>query len=158
VPERGSTTRRAALVGVLAVALTLGIAAPSAQAGPLRERLLSIMNRVRENHDLRALKLNVRLSDDAKAHTRKMIRRDELFDPSNLAGVLRPYRWNDLGADVVGCAGTLRHIVHLWMHHAEHRAILLHPKLRRAGLGVIVAAGKTSCGRNAIWATSLMYG
>ncbi len=152
-----SKTRRVMLVGIVALTLTLTLAPTSADAGALRVRLLELINRTRQHHDLHAWRLNARLSDDAKAHTRKVIRRGKLLDPTNLREVLRPYRWK-LGADVVGCARTLRRIVYLWMHEPVHRDILLNPRLRRAGVGVIPTEGKTSCGRDAIWATSLMYG
>ncbi len=39
-----------------------------------------------------------------------------------------------------------------------HRSIILHPKLRRAGIGVILKNGKSACGRGQVWATAIMYG
>ena len=152
-----SKTRRVMLVGVVALTLTVALAPGPADAGTLRVRLLELINRTRQHHDLHALRTNARLSDDAEGHTRKMIRRGKLFDPTNLREVLRPYPWK-LGASVVGCAGTLGRIVQLWMHSKVHRDILLNPRLRRAGVGVIPTEGNTSCGRDAIWATSLIYG
>lgn len=152
-------TRRVVVVGALATLLALGaVAAPVAQAGPLRTKLLGIINRVRENHDLRALRLNVRLSEDAKRHTRKMIRRGELFHPRNLAELLEPYRWDDVGAEVVGCHDTLNAMVRQWMGESVHRRIILHPDLRRAGIGVIRVDGRSACGRDQVWATAIMYG
>jgi uncharacterized protein YkwD len=150
--------RRAALVGSLVVSLTLGIGvAPSAEAGPLRTKFLNVINRVRANHDLPAIKLNVRLSDDAKSHTRKMIRRGILFDPRNLYELLEPYRWDDLGADVVGCHDSFNKMVRQWMGEGFHRSILLSPDLRKAGIGALFV-GKSACGRGQIWATAIMYG
>jgi uncharacterized protein YkwD len=152
-------TRRVLAAGALATCLALGVMAPPvAQAGPLRTKLLGIINRIRENHDLRALRLNVRLSEDAKRHTRKMIRRGELFDPRNLAELLEPYRWNDVGADVVGCHDTLNAMVRQWMGESFHRRIILHPDLRRAGVAVIRVDGRSACGRDQVWATAIMYG
>lgn len=151
--------RRAALAGSLAVCLALGVgSAPAAEAGPLRVRLLSIINRVRVNHDLDRIGLNRPLSDDAKAHTRKMIRRGYLFDPRNLYELLDPYNWNDVGADVVGCHDSLNKMVRQWMGEAFHRSIILHPSLEKAGVAVIRVKGKSTCGRDQVWATAIMYG
>lgn len=154
-----SRTRRAALVGSLVVMLALGLApAPIAQAAP-RDRLLTIINRVRANHDLRSLRLNVSLSEDAKRHTRRMIRAGRLFDPPNLYRLLEPYDdWDRIGGSVAGCRGSLRELVRAWMAHGEHRDILLLPALRRAGIGVIFVEEMTSCGRRQFWATGILYG
>jgi uncharacterized protein YkwD len=44
------------------------------------------------------------------------------------------------------------------MHEPVHRAILLNPKLRRIGIGVLEVDWQNSCGRNWFWATELFYG
>lgn len=147
---------RALTAGVLAACLALG-AAPSAQAGPLRTRLLALINHVREDHGLRALRLNVRLSEDAQRHTRRMIRRGEVYDPPNLEQLLEPYRWDTAGA-ATGCDRSLRAIVRGWLGSSVHRGILLHPGLRRAGIGVIRVDGRSACGRDRVWATAILYG
>jgi len=152
-------TRHAALAGSLAACLALGVtAAPVAQAGPLERKLLNIINRVRVNHDLDRIAMNKRLSPDAERHTRKMIRRGELFDPRNLYELLDPYNWNDVGADVVGCHDSLNKMVRQWMGEAFHRSIILHPSLERAGIGAIRKDGKSACGRDQVWATAILYG
>jgi uncharacterized protein YkwD len=151
--------RRAVFAGSLAVSLVLGAtAAPAAQAGPLREKLLNVINRVRANHDLDAITLNKRLSDDAKAHTRKMIRRGVLFDPRNLYELLEPYSWNEVGADVVGCHDSFNKMMRQWMGEDFHRSIILHPDLEKAGIGAVFVDGRSACGRDQIWATAIMYG
>jgi uncharacterized protein YkwD len=156
---RNRRTRHAALAGSLAVCLMTGmVAAPAAEAGPLRTKLLRVINRVRDNHDLDPVRLNKRLSEDAKAHTRKMIRRGELFDPRNLAELLEPYNWDTIGADVVGCHDTFNGMMKQWMGEAFHRSIILHPDLERTGIGAIFADGKSACGRDQVWATAIMYG
>ncbi|GIU99739.1 MAG: hypothetical protein KatS3mg014_1355 [Actinomycetota bacterium] len=157
--SRDSARNRVILAGALALWLGSGVvASPVAEAGPLRTKLLRIINRVRDNHDLRPLRLNLRLSEDAKAHTRRMIRRGELFDPPNLAELLEPYRWDDLGADAVGCDETLNAVVRRWLEDEPHREIVLHPALRRAGIGVIRVDGRSGCGRDQAWVTAIMYG
>src|SRR5512141_156326 len=156
---RNPKVRRAALAGSLAACLTVGLAfAPAAEAGPMRTKLLGIINRIRVNHDVDRIGLNRPLSDDARVHTRKMIRRGELFDPKNLYDILEPYNWNDVGADVVGCHDTLNAMVRQWMSESFHRTIILHPDLQKAGVAVIRVGGKSACGRNQLWATAIMYG
>ncbi len=152
-------SRHAALAASLAVCLAMtAMSAPAAQAGPLRQKFLSVINRVRVNHDLEPIRLNRPLSEDAKAHTRKMIRRGVLFDPRNLSELLDPYRWTEVGADVVGCHDSLNKLVRLWMGEHFHRSIVLHPGLKRAGVAVIRVEGKSACGRAQVWATAIMYG
>jgi len=145
---------------VLAAALSMGLVAttPSVGAASPEGKLLRIINRVRDQHALHTLRLNVRLSQDAERHTRSMIRQAKLYDPPNLARLLRPYDWKRVGASVSGCNATLAGLVRAWMAHGPHREILLLPGLRSAGVGVIFQAGRSACGRDQFWATAIMYG
>ena len=150
--------RRATLVLLVLVTLMLGALAAPAQA-TLRSRYLHIINNTRVQHDLRPLKLNVRLSVTAKGHTRKMIRTGRLFDVGNLGEVLAPYAgYQTLGADVVGCGDTLFGMHRLMMRHAYHRKIILSRKVQFVGIGVIHVAGKSGCGRHQFWATAIFFG
>jgi uncharacterized protein YkwD len=129
-----------------------------AHAATYRHRLLHLINHSRTNHDVRPVRLNLRLSRDAMAHTRKMLRQNRLMDIRNLADVLAPYEWNTLGADVVGCGDTLHEMHRQLMRHAFHRKIILDRAFRVVGIGVIRDTGRSLCGRNAIWATEIYYG
>ena len=156
----GRRTRRRTFV-MLVLALGLGVVAvPTAQASTdaYRRTLLDILNRTRAHHDLRPVKINLRLSDDALHWSNVMIREDRIYDPPNLAQLLAPYSWNDVGADVVGCGTTIHEIHKLFMTEAFHRSIILHPKLRRVGIGVVRADDRNRCGRGSYWATELSYG
>jgi uncharacterized protein YkwD len=156
---QGRRTRRTALVAVLAGTLVFGaLAAPAADASPKQRQLLSILNRIRERHDLQALGFTKSLTDETRKHTRKMIRRGELFDPPNLADILDAYPWRYVGADVVGCHESLQKMVRQWMGEDFHHDIILNPHLRRAGLSVVYVDGKSACGRDNYWATVIMYG
>jgi uncharacterized protein YkwD len=129
-----------------------------AHAATLRHRLLHLINHSRMLHDVRPVKLNLRLSRDAMTHTREMLQDNRLFDISDLADVLAPYDWSRLGADVVGCGDTLHEMHRAFMRHALHRKIILNSELRRVGIGVIKDTGRSLCGRNAVWATEIYYG
>ncbi len=155
-------TRRRTLVSMLVLTLALGVvAAPAAQASrtdTYRTKLLNILNRTRVHHDLRPVKINLRLSDDALHWSNVMVRKNLIYDPPNLAQLLAPYRWDDVGADVVGCGNTLHETHKIFMTEAFHRSIILHPKLRRVGIGVVRADERNRCGRDSYWATELFYG
>lgn len=157
-----STRRRRAIALALATTLALGIGtvqAPSAQAGTgYRAKLLRMLNRARERHDLEPLDLSRSLSRDAMKHTRRMIRKDQIFDPPDLERILAPYPWDDLGAAAVGCASTVRALHRAWMRSEHHRDILLHPKLRKVGIGAIRNDSRNACGRHWVWGTELFYG
>jgi uncharacterized protein YkwD len=158
----GRRTRHHALVSMLALTLSFGVAAaPAAQASRTdryRTKLLNILNRTRVHHDLRPVKINLRLSEDALHWSKTMIRKNQIYDPPNLAQLLAPYSWNDVGADVVGCGSTIREVHEIFMTEAFHRSIILHPKVRRVGIGVVRADENNRCGRDSFWATELFYG
>lgn len=158
----GRRTRRRTLVSMFVITLGLGVvAAPAAQASrtdAYRTKLLHILNRTRVHHDLRPVKINLRLSRDALHWSNVMIRKDRIYDPPNLAQLLAPYNWDDVGADVVGCGNTIHEVHTIFMTEAFHRSIILHPKLRRVGIGVVRADQGNRCGRDSYWATELSYG
>jgi uncharacterized protein YkwD len=129
-----------------------------AHAATLRHRLLRLVNHSRTLHDVRPVKLDVRLSRDAMTHTRTMLQADRLFDLANLADVLASYDWSRVGAEVVGCGETLHEMHRALMHHLLHRKIILNADVRRVGIGVIKDTGRSLCGRNAVWATEIYYG
>lgn len=142
---------------LFAATVLVSVAVSPAAARNARGRLLTMLNRARQSQGLRQVKLNLRLSDTARSHTRRMIQRDQLFDVPNLAQALAPYDWS-WGGSVEGCGSTLHRVHRALMHHAAHRAIMLSPRARRVGIGVIRADGKTSCGRNSFWVTEILYG
>jgi uncharacterized protein YkwD len=155
-------TRHQALVSMLVLTLGFGIAAaPVAHASRTdryRTKLLNILNQTRVHHDLRPVKINLRLSDDALHWSKVMIRKNRIYDPPNLAQLLAPYRWDDVGADVVGCGSTIREVHEIFMTEVFHRSIILNPKVRRVGIGVVRADENNRCGRDSFWATELFYG
>lgn len=158
----GRRIRRQALVSMLVLILGFGVAAaPAAQASRTdryRNKLLNILNRTRVHHDLRPVKINLRLSGDSLHWSKVMIGKNRIYDPPNLAQLLAPYSWNDVGADVVGCGSTIREVHKIFMTEAFHRSIILHPKVRRVGIGVVRADESNHCGRDSFWATELFYG
>jgi uncharacterized protein YkwD len=144
----------------LSTILTVGVAfAPAAHAGSgSRTKLLRMVNATRNNHDLHLVRVDRSLTRDALRHTRRMIEENAIYDPRNLMRILEDEPWDEVGASVVGCADTLRGLHEAFMHHAAHRDILLNPKLRRIGIGVIKVDSQNACGRHSFWTTELFYG
>jgi hypothetical protein len=155
-----TVVRRTAVAVATVAAMLLGIAeAPAASASDSSARkLLRIINAAREKHDLRPLKLETSLDSPARRHSAKMIRANRLFDPANLERILSNYEWNDIGADVVGCGTSLREMNRILMTEDFHRTILLHRKIRRVGIGVVINRDRNRCGRGSVWVTEIMYG
>lgn len=153
--------RRVAIAIVIATALMIFLETASAQTANAigaRGKLLKMINNVRERNDLRELRIDRSLSRDAVRHTRRMVEANEVFDPANLDAILSDEPWERIGASVSGCAGTVRGVHRAWMRHAAHRDIMLEPRLRRIGIGVITDRSRNICGRGSIWATELFYG
>jgi uncharacterized protein YkwD len=156
---RTSKPRRTIVVTVSAI-LAFWIAfAPAARAGSgFRSKVLRMVNATRDNHDLRTLDIDRSLSRDALRHTRHMIANNAIYDPRNLTKILQDEPWDAVGASNVGCADTLFALHDAFMHDPVHRDILLNPRLRRIGIGVIEVDSANACGRHWLWATELFYG
>jgi uncharacterized protein YkwD len=156
---RTSKPRRTVVVTVSAI-LALGIAfAPAARAGSgFGSKVLRMVNATRANRDLHTLRMDRSLTRDALRHTRRMIADNAIYDPSDLTTILQDEPWDDVGASVVGCADTLFALHKAFMRDPAHRDILLNPKLRRIGIGVIEVDTQNACGRHWLWATELFYG
>jgi uncharacterized protein YkwD len=160
MPGRNGKRHAAATVALATtIALALGTAfAPHAGALGYRGRMLKMVNATRERHDLRRLRIDRSFSRDAVRHTRRMVTQNRVFDPPNLADYLADEPWEEIGASVSGCAGSLRGLHRAWMRHRAHRVIMLEPKLRRIGIGVIKNRSRNICGRGSFWSSELFYG
>ncbi len=117
-----------------------------------------MVNATRDSHHLHTLSIDSSLTRDALRHTRRMVASNAIYDPRNLTRILQDEPWDDVGASVVGCADTLSALHHAFMRDPAHRVILLNPKLRRIGIGVIEVDSGNACGRHWLWATELFYG
>jgi uncharacterized protein YkwD len=161
-PATPANRRRILVVAVVIVAMfILSVAegpVADADGDGYRQKLLRLLNQTRASHGLGLLKIDRSLSDDARVHTHRMIREDQVYDPYNLAAILSDYSWDDVGADVVGCAATIPRLHRAWMNHDAHRVILLNGNLRRVGIGAVRNDTANHCGRGSIWATEIFYG
>jgi uncharacterized protein YkwD len=111
--------------------------------GPLawRREALSMMNDARVDAHLPRLRINRGLSEDALAHTRRMIAERRVFRTANVGDLVEPYgatRW----AEELARGRTLAANVRAWLNHADTRRHLLDPRMRHAAIGVQFANGR----------------
>jgi uncharacterized protein YkwD len=126
---------------------------PIAQASTvaLANSALCLVNQERTARGLKPLKLNRRLKKAATAHSRDMVARNyfahetpgggTFADRIRKAGYIKPRVMPSLGEDLAwgsGTLGTPRAIVQSWMASPGHRANILYPKFREAGMAVAI--------------------
>jgi uncharacterized protein YkwD len=107
-----------------------------------------LINAVRRDHGLNALRLNARLSSAARGHSVDMVRRryfahetPEGLSPSlrvRRTGYLRAHRRWVVGETLAWWRGRAApaQIVRAWMHSPPHREVLLTPAFRDVGIGI----------------------
>jgi uncharacterized protein YkwD len=145
------THRKLPILAVVVAVLVAG-ASSSVHASvlPPRVRMQHLLNQTRRSHGLPVLRLNAYVSYRAWLHSRAMARRNTLFHSGNLYDAVRRYRPSAWGENVA-ISGSLRRVRTLWMRSAGHRAIVLNPRYRRIGIGVLNARG-------GLWVTAIFYG
>jgi uncharacterized protein YkwD len=156
----------AATGNVLAAGTTAGGACADLRAMPAKLRkaaaraaLLCAVNRARARNGLPAFATDRRLRRAATAHARDMVRRryfaHQRAGGPSLSARLRAAGWHGHAAGEAiawgcGSAAGAASTVAAWLHSAAHRAILLSPAYRRAGIGVAGRA-PAGCGPGATW-------
>jgi uncharacterized protein YkwD len=124
-------------------------AAPSRAGAAATVRATAcLINAVRRDHGLSALRLNARLSSAARGHSVDMVRRRYFAHdtPEGLSPTVRVRRTGYLRANRRWIVGeTLAwwrgraapsQIVRAWMHSPPHREVLLTPAFRDVGIGI----------------------
>jgi uncharacterized protein YkwD len=129
-----------------------GIVSAPAQAhdrAAIEGALLQLINNMRANHGLHAVKLQSKLDSAAIAHSRQMLSRDYFSHDSaggasyaqrlRAAGYTRSgYRHWSVGEVIgwgKGSAGTAKAIFNAWMHSSAHRTVILTGRWRDVGVG-----------------------
>jgi uncharacterized protein YkwD len=126
----------------------------SGEAGKARKATLCLLNRERAKHGLAHIRGNSRLRQAATGHSQDMVAR-KFFDHVAPGGVTMTDRvmavdylkavassWF-LAENIAwgsGSHGSPRFIVRQWMHSPPHRANILNPRIKDAGVGVAVGA------------------
>jgi uncharacterized protein YkwD len=125
------------------VALSLVLPAAAA-AGLTRAEasLLREMNRVRTAHGLRPLVVDPRLDRAADAHTQEMLHSNVFAHGAFTVRLLQfDVVARTAGENLAwgtGTQGSARALVAAWLASPPHRANLLAPSFRRAGIGELV--------------------
>jgi uncharacterized protein YkwD len=155
--------RRTVMVIAIAI-LVLFLAAPAASANvsltkPERQ-LLALVNHVRVNHKLPALKINAKLERAARSHSREMVAKD-YFDHNSFNGETFSHRLIRFGYTTSGCTywqvgeciaygagayGSPKITFRNWMNSPEHRKIILTKSVRQVGMGRASGAYKSTTG------------
>jgi uncharacterized protein YkwD len=126
------------------------VAATCASATARPSMTLCLINVQRHSHGLPAVRLDPRLSQAARAHSRDMVRRRYFSHttPEGLSfadrirgtGYLRASRQWFVGENLAwGWRGrdSARRIVRAWMHSPPHREVMLNPAYREVGIGIV---------------------
>jgi uncharacterized protein YkwD len=141
-------TPAAALPVALLTAILLAaslLSAPSASAATTREgRLLAKINATRTSHGLAPLHEKPYLTRYARHHARQMAARGGLFHTADF-GVL--CCWSVIGENV-GYNSTVPRMHRAFLASPPHRANILNPAVRQAGIGIVKVNGE-------LWVTEI---
>jgi uncharacterized protein YkwD len=144
VKDPAVRTSRAALLALptallSALVLTASLLAPpAASAATTREsRMLAKINSARAQHGMGALRVNASLTRYARKHARQMGARGGLFHTQNFRVICC---WSRIGENV-GYDRTVWRMHRAFMHSPGHRANILNPAFRQAGIGIVKIDG-----------------
>ena len=98
--------------------------------------MLNLVNRSREIRGLPELRMNARLGEEALRHSKRMARTGTISHTPNLADVIRGVGGSVYGEDI-GKGRGLQGIRDAWLRELDTRRIMLDPRFRHAGLGVV---------------------
>jgi uncharacterized protein YkwD len=127
----------------------------AAAAAEVRDSVLCLVNAERAQRGLAAFKAQTQLAKSADGHAKDMVRRGyfshtskdgrELADRVRAAGYLKG-RWS-IGENLAwgtGVLATPANIVKAWLDSPGHKAIMLSPNFRDAGIGLAIGSPKSA--------------
>ncbi len=109
---------------------------PRPTADELAKRMLNLVNRSRDIRGLPELRLNAHLCPEALRHSRRMAKTGTISHTSNLADIVRGVGGSVFGEDLAKGRG-LQGIRDAWLRRTDTRLIMLDPRFRNVGLGVV---------------------
>lgn len=148
------TAHRLARLTALVLTTTLLLAtlgAGSAEAvnrseGRMRRRI----NQERDERNIRRVRMPTDLVTIARRHTRRMIRKGDLYHNPNLRGDLSGQSHSTYGENV-GRGNTVGSLHRLFMRSRPHRRNIISGRYDRMGVGAIRADGR-------LWVTVVFVG
>jgi uncharacterized protein YkwD len=150
----GGFARRAVILSFAVAVLTAAPAfasprSPAASLSPLEHNVLADINAFRARHHLARLRLNLRLTAAARAHSRQMAK-DGYFSHSSADGsafwrriqrfyASTPWRYWSVGENLLWSSPDIdaRGALRLWLDSPEHRANLMNPRWREVGVSAV---------------------
>jgi len=144
--------KRIAVVLLLCLQLLSGLWTEARAGGSTRyrERMLQLVNDVRDRNERRLLRLDGMLSRYATRHSRQMAEAGYLFHTPDLGGKLEGRNWS-IGGENVGFASSLRAVMGEFMESKPHRRNILRRGYDHAAVGVVKSDGS-------LWVTTIFYG
>jgi uncharacterized protein YkwD len=144
--------KRIAVVLLLCLQLLSGLWTEARAGGSTRyrERMLELVNDVRDRYERRLLRLDGKLSRYATRHSRRMAEAGYLFHTPDLAGKLEGRNWSIAGENV-GFASSLRAVMGEFMESKPHRRNILRRGYDHSAVGVVKSDGS-------LWVTTIFYG
>ena len=155
LPAMRAARIAAGVLAAVALAVPVATAAPRRPAvalTPLETGVLADINAFRRSHHLVPLKLNVRLSAAAQAHTVQMARdgyfAHESADGSSFWQRIRsfysasPWAYWSVGENLLWSSPDVSpaRALKMWLASPEHRANLMNPRWREIGLAALHVA------------------
>ena len=147
-----SRVARAGLAAAVAGIIVAGgpVPSPAGATTDRENRLFSLINQARENHDRRPLRLSQSLSRKAHRHSARMAGEGTIFHHSCLSCLLSSWEWDAIGENV-GVGSTVRSVHRALMDSRPHRRIILSRAFTRVGVGVVRSGGR-------VWVTEIFLG
>lgn len=133
--------------------VVVGVATPASAGASVRprQRLLTLINEVREHRGVPPVRLAARASRLAERHSERMARAGEV-SPSGIN-----YRYHEWGENV-SCGRTIRQAHVKLMEAAEARRNIIRARFRRVGLGIATTRPKRRvCHRAEFWVTEVFF-
>jgi uncharacterized protein YkwD len=130
-----------------------GLATPGSAGASVnpRQRLLGLINEVRERRGVGPVRLAARASRLAERNSERMAREGEV-SPSGIN-----YRYDEWGENV-SCGRSIRQAHAKLMEAAEARRNIIRARFRRVGLGIAITRPKRRvCRKAQFWVTEVFF-
>jgi uncharacterized protein YkwD len=149
---RGTTSLTCAFVlSGLLVGASYAAPQPAGATVKPRERLLTLINEVRERRGVRPVRLAARASRLAGRHSERMAHAGEV-SPSGIN-----YRYDEWGENV-SCGRSIRQAHEKLMEAANARRNIIRARFRRVGLGIATSRPKRRvCHGATFWVTEVFF-
>jgi uncharacterized protein YkwD len=149
--SRSRVARAGVAAAVAGILITGGpLPAPAGATTDSEEKLFHLINRARENHDRRPLRLSQTLSRKAHRHSARMADEGAIFHHSCLSCLVSSLEWDAIGENV-GVGSTVRSVHRALMDSRPHRRNILSRLFTRVGVGVVRSGGR-------VWVTEIFLG